>query len=96
MRTIILSPDAERDLDEIYLYNSTTHSENRAQKIVSDLLDKIQALTFENEVWPDAQSKNKFMKRKVVNKTYSVYYKIVESEVYVLRVWHHARNPDHI
>ena len=96
MRTLILSPDAERDLDDVYHYNSTIHSKARAQKIVSDLLDKINALAFESEIWPEAEFKNDLVKRKVVNKTYSVYYKIFDSEVYVLRVWHHARNPDDV
>lgn len=97
-RRIIWSPSAIQMLWSIHEYIAETNLSN-ADKFVDDILSFVQPLALFPQMF--ALCQNKILAQKsyhcaVFQKSYTIIYKIQDSEVYILAVVHNSRNPKDI
>ncbi len=87
-RPVILSPVAENDIQDIFLYGSESFGKNAAEIFKAELIFMIRALKNLYEIHPECrfiQTKSR-MYRNIIFNSYLVIYRITSSQIEVLKV----------
>ena len=95
---IELTKRAAEILVDIELYNFITHSETRAEKIITSITNefiKISERPFSYPVWrpPHGVADNN-VRKATVHRTFQIIYEIITDRVVILIVFHGKQNPD--
>ena len=93
-----LTERAAENLIDIELYNLVTHSEIRAEKIISSITNKFLEISkrpFGYPVWqPMKGNSDQNVRKAVVHKTFQIIYEIIGDRIAILIVFHGKQNPD--
>ena len=89
---ILLSVDAEKDIEEIYCYSVSNFGENQAELYYSGLTGHFAYIAGN----PNTGSNFSFVKENVFRSNYeshAIYYRQGKSEILILRVLHQQMDP---
>jgi plasmid stabilization system protein ParE len=92
---LIYHAKALKDLEEIVEFVALYHSTKRARTIYASILRSIRLLS-NHELIGNYVHNSAKVRKKVINRTYTVYYGIDndEKEIIIYRIWHNSRNPE--
>ncbi len=89
---VIWTDDAEADLIENLNYLIKEWSEKSASNLIKEVDAVIQLIQINTELYPLTEIP--MVRKAVVRKQISLYYKIDGSKLFVLRIWNNFKNPD--
>jgi len=89
---VIWTDDAEADLIENLNYLIKEWSEISASNLIKEIDAVIEMIQINTELYTLTEIPS--VRKAVVRKQISLYYKIDGSKLYVLRIWNNYKNPD--
>jgi plasmid stabilization system protein ParE len=89
---VIWTEDAEADLIENLNYLVKEWSEKSARMLVKEIDSVIQLIQINTDLYTLTEIPS--VRKAVVRKQISLYYKIDGSKLFVLRIWNNFKNPD--
>lgn len=89
---IIWTDNAEADLIENINYLINEWSEKSARNLVEEIESVLELIQTNINLYPLTEIP--LVRKSVVRKQISLYYKIDGSKLYVLRIWNNYKNPD--
>ncbi|UUO06033.1 type II toxin-antitoxin system RelE/ParE family toxin [Blastopirellula sp. J2-11] len=93
MLDIVLTPDAEFDLNEIWVYIAN-ESMNAADRVLQGIHERFVALAGNEEMGEQIPKISRYRYRRFCYANYAIYYRSTEQKLIVLRVLHGARDQD--
>ncbi len=96
MMKIVLSNEADNDLEEIYEYTRSNFSIQQANVYLNKLISQIERLgRYPNLGMKRAELTNNI--KSLIIESHVVFYKILKDSILVVRILHHSRDfPKHI
>lgn len=91
---IIWSPEAIDDFESIIDYLIKEWSENSAEKFSNSVYDKINLIKKKPEIFESLVYKD--VRKAPITKHVSLFYKILNNELVILRLWNNAQNPENL
>ena len=82
-----LTPAAERDLEDIWIYTLQQWSENQANTYIDDLVDAFQSIASAPLVFPSCDHIRPGYRRRNM-KRHVIYYRVTDYGVAIIRVLH--------
>jgi plasmid stabilization system protein ParE len=89
---VIWTDDAEADLIENLNYLIKEWSEKSASNLIKEIDAVIEMIQINTELYTLTEIPS--VRKAVIRKQISLYYKIDGSKLYVLRIWNNYKNPD--
>jgi plasmid stabilization system protein ParE len=89
---VIWTDDAEADLIENLNYLIKEWSEKSASNLIKEIDAVIEMIQLNTELYTLTEIPS--VRKAVIRKQISLYYKIDGSKLYVLRIWNNYKNPD--
>jgi plasmid stabilization system protein ParE len=86
---------AEKSFDEIFKFIKDNWSENSAGKFVKTTNKKLKRISENPQMYPEIENKES-VRKAVITKQTSVYYKIFKEFVRLITFWDNRRNPDNL
>lgn len=88
---ISFSPQADQDLDTIFLYYLQEASLQIAEKVVQNLITRLQILSQQPNIGVPQAALNC---RKFNIDKWGCYYEIIDQQIYILRIFDTRQSPD--
>ena len=95
--TVVWSKIALERLGEIHFWHVLDYSERRADKVLASIekaVDEVASFPTAAPIFEDLEPKNEMIRAKLVYGTYKVVYKLEESIVFIIDIFHVAQEPD--
>ncbi len=92
MNKLLLTPEAEKDLEKIYLYTLNSFGLLQAEKYQDDLYFSFQQILKHNYVG-EQYLHSKVAYRKLHFNKHLIFYKIVDNDCIIVRILHERMNP---